>query len=120
MKKLVLEDNELGRDQFGIIWQAFAIHSGGGLKGLSQLHMGVQLAGKLKAISSEGDESMRILNSTGKPQVLILETEEHSYLGERLLDVPWRTSVAELALSTVRLVKGAMDYIEPEAVEERV
>lgn len=116
MKKLVLEDNELGRDQFGIIWQAFAIADGGGLQGLDQLHMGLQLMGKLKAISSEGDESMRILN-TGEAQVLLLEPAEHNWIKKRLLAVPWKLSGVELALSTIKLVDEAGDYIGLEKLD---
>lgn len=110
-KKVVLQDNQEGKDQFSVFWQGFNL-SQSGLVGLEKLAMGFKLLEKFKEISLEGSEDA-IRDLIPGEHVLVLEVMEIDHLKEAILETSWKPFIAKKVLDTITLLNNAEDYIAP-------
>ena len=108
-KKVVLTDNQDGKDQFSVLWQGFNMAQSG-LVGLEKLAMGFKLLEKLKESSLKGGEAgMREL--IPGEHVFILEVMEVDHLKAAILETSWKPFIAGKVLDTLKLLSNAEDYI---------
>ncbi len=110
-KKVVLTDDQDGKDQFSVLWQGFNMGQSG-LVGLEKLAMGFKLLEKFKEISLEGGEDgMREL--IPGEHVFILEVMELDHLKETILETSWKPFIAGKVLDTLKLLNNAEEYVPP-------